>query len=68
MIASCSLSSTNTRPFAPAVAVEGCCHRVTRFAGATAVGALVVAAGFIGTDPLHPAVKSSTVFQSWAMG
>ena len=32
-------------------------HRVTRFAGAAAIGALVVAAGFIGTDPSHPAVK-----------
>jgi len=30
---------------------------VTRFAGAAAIGALVVAAGFIGTDPSHPAVK-----------
>ena len=35
----------------------GVLHRVTRFAGAAAIGALVVAAGFIGTDPSHPAVK-----------
>ena len=31
--------------------------RVTRYAGAASIGALVVAAGFIGTDPSHPAVK-----------
>ena len=30
---------------------------MTRFAGAAAIGALVVAAGFIGTDPSHPAVN-----------
>ena len=31
--------------------------RVTRFAGAAAIGALVVAAGFIGADPSHPALQ-----------
>ena len=31
--------------------------RVTRYAGATAIGALVVAAGFIASDPSHPALQ-----------
>ena len=31
--------------------------RVTRYAGAASIGALVVAAGFIGSDPSHPALQ-----------
>ena len=31
--------------------------RVTRYAGATAIGALIVAAGFIASDPSHPALQ-----------
>ncbi len=33
--------------------------RVTRYAGAAAIGALVVAAGFIAPDPSHPALQKS---------